>query len=145
MGAQQVAQQDANRTHTTLDKSLDKIQELETQWKHMQGSGNSHQVMSAETALNNAENMYMDQLSSMTGVSMDDLEKMHDAGSSYGAMARELGVQVHSNQMTGQVSGTMNSGQGMGSGHDSASVGMNSNQHSQQGLTGTGGNSMMGD
>ena len=133
MGAQQVAQQGANGTHATLDKSLDNIQELETQWKHMQGSGNSHQVMSAETALNNAENMYMDQLSNMTGVSFDDLEKMHDAGVSYQDMTSELGVQAHAGQMAGSGGGTMG-----------GNLDMNSGQHGQLGLSGADSSSIMG-
>ena len=144
VSAQQMAQQDAGQGHEVLDAGLAQINQLEAQTEQAQMSGNNHQVMSAETALNNAEEMYMNQLSSMTGVSIKDLEEMHTVGVSYGAMAMELGVQVHSGQMSGSGSGPMNNTQMMGNNGTQSNAGMSPRQHSQQGLTGAAGNAMMG-
>jgi len=135
VSAQQMAQQDAGQGHEVLDAGLAQINQLEAQVEQAQMSGNNHQVMSGETALNSAEEMYMNQLSSMTGVSIKDLEKMHTEGVSYGAMAMELGVQIHS----GPVSNT----QMMGNNGTQSNAGMSPRQHSQQGLTGAAGNAMM--
>jgi hypothetical protein len=144
VSAQQMAQQDAGQGHEVLDAGLAQISQLEAQIEQAQMSGNNHQVMSAETALNNAEEMYMNQLSSMTGVSIKDMEKMHTVGVSYGAMAMELGVQVHSGQMSGRRSGPMNNTQMMGNNGTQSNAGMSPRQHSQQGLTGAAGSAMMG-
>ena len=144
VSAQQMAQQDAGQGHEVLDVGLAQINQLETEIEQAQMSANNHQVMSAETALNNAEEMYINQLSSMTGVSIKDLEKMHAVGVSYRAMAMELGVQVHSGQMSGSASGPMNNTQMMGNNGTQSNAGMSPRQHSQQGLTGAAGNAMMG-
>jgi len=144
LSAEQQAQQKANRTHTTLDESLTRLNELEDQKRKVQGSGNSHQIMATETALKNAGDMYMDQLSHMTGVSLDNLEKMHDAGVSYQDMTSELGVQAHAGQMAGSDGGAMGDRQGMEDNRTGSNLDMNSGQHGQLGLSGADSSSMMG-
>ena len=141
LSAEQQAQQKANRTHTTLDESLTRLNDLEDQKRKVQGSDNSYQIMATETALKNAGDMYMDQLSSMTGVSFDDLEKMHDAGVSYQDMTSELGVQAHAGQMAGSGGGAMGDRQGMKDNLTGSNLDMNSGQH---GLSGADSSSMLG-
>jgi len=102
--AAHIADRQADSVNASLRTSLDHLNEMEEQLSQMQLSGNRQQVMSTQTVVDDAQAMYVDMLSDMTGVSRRDINDMHSTGASWSEMADELGMQIAADQQ-------MNNGQ----------------------------------
>lgn len=97
-----------NNTNPSLQAALDDLTAAQGQLDRSQKSGDQGQMMAAETAMNNAEDMYVGMLSRMSRVSEKDISDMHTAGTTWPDVASELGV----HGMTGQMANNNQGGSG---------------------------------
>ncbi len=87
-----LAEQAAMQTSTALRSSLRQVDAAEQRMERALATGDQAGIMAARRAMERAQQRYAEQLSAMTGVMADDIERMHENGMDWGQIASELGV-----------------------------------------------------
>ena len=88
------AAREAGKIDPALNKALHSLQTAEYESKESNMPAPTKNIAHPETMLHNAEKSYTAMLSEMSGVSEDDLRKMHSAGISWEELPGELGLQT---------------------------------------------------
>ena len=150
--AANLAEQAAMQTSTALQNSLHQVDAAEQRMQQALATGNQAGITAARSALERAQQQYTQQLSEMTGVMTDDIEKMRENGMGWGQIAAELGVHPgelgmdHDRRGRDQEMTTQNHGRagGMHHGIDPDEMAEATARDMQTGWSGGHGSGMMG-
>lgn len=113
--AAEMAKRGAHAENPSLQAAMVQLHDAENRLGQMQSSGDQHQQMAAEMALNRAEDSYIGMVSQMSGVSAMEISDMHAAGVDWADIPGELGMQAMAGLTMNKGQGSMTAGSMMGS------------------------------